>query len=184
MLCHNCQHDPSASTMIAIPPPDEIARRMAACKAELKALMRLNRMSRAAKSAAEARESRIKATKRLWCPTWLDCENGPIDLCEHHAGVFQVENNPNANNGSWHWGEEADKAFQSCEAFFPRNDERNQNIKGMLANGTKINHHLTVVDGKVWLTNKAIGIDEEWYVRLGDYPDVKDIFPALFAKPV
>ena len=40
---------------ITVPPPEEIERRIVACKAELKALSRLKRLSRAAKSAAEAR---------------------------------------------------------------------------------------------------------------------------------
>jgi hypothetical protein len=47
-----------APQTITVPPPDEIERRITACKAELKALARLKRMSRAAKSAADARASR------------------------------------------------------------------------------------------------------------------------------
>jgi hypothetical protein len=43
---------------ITVPPPEEIERRIVACKAELKALARLKRLSRAAKTAAEAAESR------------------------------------------------------------------------------------------------------------------------------
>ena len=43
---------------ITVPPPEEIERRIVACKAELKALARIKRLSRAAKTAAEAAESR------------------------------------------------------------------------------------------------------------------------------
>jgi hypothetical protein len=43
---------------ITVPPPEEIERRIVACKAELKALARIKRLSRAAKVAAEAAESR------------------------------------------------------------------------------------------------------------------------------
>ncbi len=35
---------------IIVPPPEEIERRIVACKAELKALARIKRLSRAAKS--------------------------------------------------------------------------------------------------------------------------------------
>jgi hypothetical protein len=54
----NNQSMNDAPHTITVPPPDEIERRITACKAELKALARLKRMSRAAKSAADARESR------------------------------------------------------------------------------------------------------------------------------
>jgi hypothetical protein len=43
---------------LTIPPPAEIERRIAACRAELKALSRLLRMSRAAKIAADSRAAR------------------------------------------------------------------------------------------------------------------------------
>ena len=44
---------------ITVPPPEEIDRRIIACKAELKALARIKRLSRAAKTVAEAAESRV-----------------------------------------------------------------------------------------------------------------------------
>jgi hypothetical protein len=47
-----------APPTITVPPPEEIERRIVACKAELKALTRIKRLSRAAKTAAEAAESR------------------------------------------------------------------------------------------------------------------------------
>jgi hypothetical protein len=47
-----------ASSPITVPPPEEIERRIVACKAELKSLARLKRLSRAAKTVAEAAESR------------------------------------------------------------------------------------------------------------------------------
>jgi hypothetical protein len=43
---------------ITVPPPDEVERRIVACKAELKALARIKRLSYAAEVAAEAAESR------------------------------------------------------------------------------------------------------------------------------
>ena len=47
------------TSTITVPPPEEIERRIVACKAELKALARIKRLSRAAKTAAEAAESRV-----------------------------------------------------------------------------------------------------------------------------
>jgi hypothetical protein len=43
---------------LTVPPPGEIEQRIAACRAELKALGKLLRMSRAAQVARDARESR------------------------------------------------------------------------------------------------------------------------------
>jgi hypothetical protein len=48
---------------LIVPPPDEIVRRIAACRAELKALSRLLRMSRAAQVARDAHESRPEASR-------------------------------------------------------------------------------------------------------------------------
>jgi hypothetical protein len=43
---------------LTVPPPEEIEKRIVACRAELKALSRLLRMSRAAQIVREAREIR------------------------------------------------------------------------------------------------------------------------------
>jgi hypothetical protein len=43
---------------LVVPPPDELMRRIAACRDELKALQRLLRMSRAADLAQTARQAR------------------------------------------------------------------------------------------------------------------------------
>ena len=78
----------SQTPFITVPPPEEIERRIIACKAELKALARLKRMSRAAKIAADARQSRptpprekggaaLSASELLLVP---DTAAGPIAL--------------------------------------------------------------------------------------------------------
>ena len=123
-----------------------------------------------------------EATKRLWCPTWITASKGPIDLCDEHAMVFMPEHNLNANRGSWHLGDEADKTFKFCEAFFAANDERCPNIKGMLANGSKVgNTNIVIVDGKAWLICQGVGQPRESYIRLGNHVEAKELFPVLFS---
>jgi hypothetical protein len=48
---------------LTIPPPGEIEQRIAACRAELKALGKLLRMSRAAQVARQAAEARQEASR-------------------------------------------------------------------------------------------------------------------------
>jgi hypothetical protein len=54
------------------------------------------------------------AAHRVWCPTWLSAEEGPMSLCERHARNFMPEHNKNAANGVFYWGEEADKAWHAA----------------------------------------------------------------------
>lgn len=53
-----------------------------------------------------------EATEVLWCPTWITSNEGPMNLCEHHAKNFKPEHNPMANGGDWHWGADAYDTFQ------------------------------------------------------------------------
>lgn len=56
---HANNYGMDTTNIITVPPPEEIERRIIACKAELKALARIKRLSRAAKAAAEAAKSRV-----------------------------------------------------------------------------------------------------------------------------
>lgn len=124
-----------------------------------------------------------EATKRLWCPTWLTSEKGPIDLCEECAKTFMPEhNNTGASDGSWHWGDEADAAFASVELNVPYTDEHYENAKRMAMNGTKVanigSDGVYVVDGKAWLVARFN------VLRLGDFGVALERFPKLFEKRV
>ena len=69
------------------------------------------------------------------------------------------------------------------EEFYTVNDPRCENVEGMLANGRLLHesrsHRLVVVDGQVWLKQKALGLPYGEIMRLGKYPDVLERFPAL-----
>lgn len=119
------------------------------------------------------------ATLRLWCPTWIGSERGPRDLCAECAWVFQPERNKHAVGGSWHWGSEADWAYQSVELNLPHNDPRYPQACRMAQQGTPVGEQTYVVDGKVWL---VVSFN---VLRLGDWPDARELFPELFStEPV
>jgi hypothetical protein len=123
------------------------------------------------------RPDKNAATRRLWCPTWIGAEKGPINLCDSHAENFQPEHNYNATGGSWHWDADADIAFKQVELFVSDpNSDRFANAKGMIANGRKVGDKIYVVDGKVWL------LASRHIACLGDYFVAKDIFPTLFGE--
>jgi hypothetical protein len=126
------------------------------------------------------------ATKRVWCPTWLGSQRGPINVCEECAKVFTSENKySRRNEGSFHWGDDADKAFAAVELNLPKEDGRYENARGMAINGTQIARHirmdrdegLYVVDGKVWL------VAHYNVLRLGSMDDARATFPKLFVSP-
>jgi hypothetical protein len=117
---------------------------------------------------------KLRATHRLWCPTWIGSERGPIDICEEHARTFKEDKNPSAKNGSWHWGEDADKAFKSVVLNIHKDDDRFYNAKNMAENGSKVGEQTYVVDGEVWL------VASYNVLHLGKWPDVKETFPKLF----
>lgn len=52
-----------------------------------------------------------EATTRVWCPTWITAEDGPLHVCEKHARTFQPEHNENASRGTFYWDDEADRAW-------------------------------------------------------------------------
>lgn len=126
---------------------------------------------------------KTEATKRVWCPTWLGSQRGPMDVCDECAKTFQPEHNHFSCNGSFHWGEDADKAFKQVEQNIPSNDARYENAVGMAVNGTKLHKHrvwpgvnggLYVVDGKVWL------VASYNVLCLGNLDDARETFPKLF----
>lgn len=117
-----------------------------------------------------------KATKRVWCPTWIGSEKGPIDVCAEHAANFTPEGNPHGRGGSFHWGEEADKAFKSVVQNFPRSHDNYENAKGMAENGTVVGEKTYIVDGWAWL------VASYNVLNLGSWPEVKEVFPKLFSK--
>lgn len=51
-----------------------------------------------------------EASLKVWCPTWIGAEKGPMRFCAKHAENF-TEKNPHANINAFYWGEEADKAY-------------------------------------------------------------------------
>ncbi len=137
-------------------------------------------------SPSPLRHAPRQGTRRLWCPTWYGAEKGPIDVCEEHAKTFMPEHNPYHSGGSFHWADEADRAFAFCEAFFPVGDERGENIRGMLAgaHSSRAARDVFVVDGKAWLRCQGMGLATEHYVRLGEHAAARELFPVLFAEPI
>ena len=124
------------------------------------------------------------ATTRLWCPTWLDADKGPRVFCDEHAKTFKRDTNPNLRPGSFHWGDDADKAFAKLERFISYRDETlYNNARGMVENGTPIypdkektisRRGTYIVDGKLWLITY-------YHVScLGDHVEARVVFPHLF----
>lgn len=125
----------------------------------------------------------LPAEFRVWCPTWVSADKGPIDLCYECYKVFSPGINPHAADGHFFIGDLADAAFRTVEAFIPRADPRYTNAKGMLENGAHVRgpKHIHIfssstfiVDGKVWVASYQL------LARLGDYADVKARMPKLF----
>lgn len=57
-----------------------------------------------------------EATHRLWCPTWINAQDGVMCICDAHAKVFRPELNPHAAGGEFHWEADADEAFAKYQA--------------------------------------------------------------------
>jgi hypothetical protein len=55
-----------------------------------------------------------EATHRVWCPTWLSAEKGPIDICEKCSRIFDPMHNKYATDGTFYWGANADKQFKGA----------------------------------------------------------------------
>lgn len=125
-----------------------------------------------------------EATVKIWCPTWLDANRGPIYRSAPHARVFT----DNAE-GAFYYGDEADQKFRLVEAFIPVTDERFRNVLGMLKNGQHVagnqlgkraelsssmfHESLHIVDGKLWLVTSYLAS------RLGDHVEAKAAFAKL-----
>lgn len=112
-----------------------------------------------------------KATVRLWCPTWIGAEKGPMFVCETHANVFRPEENENAGNGLFYWGADADFAYQRAQGFYRSHDadEREQyfRLHAMIKRvGTHVFGHYYAVDGRMWAAT-MFGV-----VNVGPYYDV------------
>lgn len=127
-----------------------------------------------------------QATRRVWCPTWVNANEGPMDLCEEHCSTFDETKNPRATSGSFFWGDAADEAFSDVELFIPRTDERFKNAENMLMAGKVVSGQrigmlskvISVVDGKVWLGNYFM------ISRLGDLEAVRERYPKFFKGTV
>lgn len=120
------------------------------------------------------RSKLVEATKRVWCPTWLGSQNGPIDVCEPCAEKFA------ASEGSWHWGTEADATFASVRFNVPHTNRRYQSIRNtVIARGTKISgcdeEGVYVILGRAWL------VATYNVMMLGNLCEVRKRFPALLA---
>lgn len=61
-----------------------------------------------------------EATTRVWCPTWITAEDGPLHVCEKHARTFQPEHNENARRGTFYWDDEADRAWAQAHKLTQR----------------------------------------------------------------
>ena len=124
-----------------------------------------------------------QAMFRLWCPTWITANEGPRNLCSDCAKAFQVAHNPMAAGGSWHWGDNADKAFKQIKQYIPCHDPRFHNVCGLVKiAGTHLRDHVSgagsvylmyVVDENVWI------IMSYAIINLGRLNEAKDIFPEL-----
>lgn len=130
------------------------------------------------------------ANNKIWSPLWAVSWQGPKFFCDKCTKQFD-----RYSRSSFFFNEEAEEKFKSVEMFVVRNKKQwhelpNQqevahfnNVKKMCQNGTHINkssgdaifgHGLYVVDGKVWVVTVSI------ILRLGNYPEVKEIFLLLF----
>jgi hypothetical protein len=92
--------------------------------------------------------------------------------------VFRPEINPNAADGLFFWGDEANDAFQSVHMFYFHDDKRILNILGMMENGHKLNKRASIVDGKLWYAARW-GSVLNHVMLVGDYCDQKERFEKL-----
>ena len=60
----------------------------------------------------DSRQCGHQASEVLWCPTWINAEQGPMHLCSEHSRGFKPEFNKNAE-GLFYWGKEAHEQFKS-----------------------------------------------------------------------
>jgi len=51
------------------------------------------------------------ARLKVWCPTWTQAAQGPMNVCSNCARRFQPKHNPNTIKGNFFWNQEADEAF-------------------------------------------------------------------------
>lgn len=114
----------------------------------------------------------------IWCPTWYNASKGPSTFCREHSNVFRPEINPNAADGLFFWGDEANDAFQSVHMFYFHDDKRILNILGMMENGHKLNKRASIVDGKLWYAARW-GSVLNHVMLVGDYCDQKERFEKL-----
>lgn len=133
----------------------------------------------------QAPNSELEGIIKIWCPTWFGAEKGPMPTCVEHALTFTEFNQANPrNDGQFFFNEEAEERFNQVR-IFKADDERYQNIKGMLANGTLYKGEkpemdtrlhrdsIVIVDGKAWYICQWHAID------LGEFSQAKRDFPKL-----
>ena len=63
-----------------------------------------------------------KVNTSVWCPTWINADEGPLALCDECAKHFIPEYNPNAANGKFFWGWMAKEEFE--KAYPPEKRKR------------------------------------------------------------
>lgn len=116
-----------------------------------------------------------EAVTRVWCPTWIGAEDGPLNVCDTHLAIFD-KRNPFAPEGAFFFGDNAQKVFESV-TFVKEIDELAQQLK---ERGTTTIHPLVMVlDGNAYLLKVCRPYYNRTIVILGEIEAAKVQFPTL-----